>query len=183
MNPPRALLCVCVCDPCRGRAGPRNGDDAPSVPVRRPFPSAGLLADSATEAGRRRLRPSRAHCTGGGRDDRQGGSRRAAWAPPSPSAAASGPVTAGRHDRGGPDRGTADDGGQVRLGHSPAVRVVGSPATQKHVVLLHTLRKHVGLLSGKVHAVPTRATAAAAEAAGIIRGTRFHSGDLDGFLN
>jgi hypothetical protein len=39
------------------------------------------------------------------------------------------------------------------------------------------IQSHVDLLSGKVHAVPTRTTATAADVAAIIRDTGLRSGD------
>ncbi len=44
--------------------------------------------------------------------------------------------------------------------------IAGLPTTEGGLNMIHN---HVDLLSGKVHAVPTRATATAAEAAEIIR--------------
>ena len=53
-------------------------------------------------------------------------------------------------------------------------RIAGPPRTEAG---LDTIRNRVDLLSGKVHAVPTRATATAADAAEIIRDMCLRSGD------
>jgi hypothetical protein len=76
--------------------------------------------------------------------------KRPVWAPPPPAAA----PAARRDDRGGLDRRAADDGGRVR-----------------HI------KNHADLLSGKVHAVLTRVTATAADAAAIIHDICLRSGD------
>jgi hypothetical protein len=77
-----------------------------------------------------------------------------AWAPPPPAAT----IAAGWDDRGGLDRRAADDGGLVQ--HDPEPR-----------------RPAEALLSGKAHAVPTRASATAADAVAIIRDMCLRSGD------
>ena len=53
-------------------------------------------------------------------------------------------------------------------------RIAGLPTTAAG---FETIQNHVDLLSGKVHAVPTRTTATAADAAAIIRGKCLRSGD------
>jgi hypothetical protein len=81
----------------------------------------------------------------------QGGALLAAWAPPPPAAV----IAARQDDWGGLDRWAADDGGWFR----------------------HEDSDHVNLLSSKVHAVPTRSTATAADAAAIIRDMCLPSND------